>query len=105
MKHGVLAQKEIVTADENELVHTFTGDAAFLISLVNRNGDVALFSIAHVPAGEILSDRHWFILDRQISNSETLPIKYLATKDDQLIVSCTTGNASVTLHGVEKNVG
>lgn len=101
MNHGILAQVEINQADSSELVYTFTGVAAFTATLINRDSQAEHFTLYHLPQGSILNDKHIIVYEFEVIKSITLPVKYLANVGDQLIVKCSTADASVTLHGVE----
>ena len=88
-------------------MHTFTGAAAYQLSLTNRNaiasGDpMPAFDVAHVPAGETFGDQHWLVWKHPVMNWETLPQKYLADAGDSLHLRVTHPNTTLFVFGAER---
>ncbi len=100
MKHGILAQHIVSTADTPEQVYTFTGNAAYTLSFTNPLETSVEFSVAHVPAGESLDDKHWLVWKHDVQNWGSLAHKFLAGKDDQLYVRGSHAGTVLHLHGV-----
>lgn len=101
MKHGILVQHQITTANTVELAYEFNSATAYQISFGNHQSGTATFSVALVPAGETLQNKHYLIINKTVVSSLTEAIKRLANVEDKLYVqSNLTGH--ISLEGIEQ---
>ncbi len=101
MKQGVLTQYLIQDANTPECAYIFGGASAYILSFTNPHSTSTEFSVAHVPAGEALSTKHWLILKEDVQNWNSLPVKYLASSGDQLYVAASAAEVTLHVHGVD----
>ncbi len=101
MKHGILAQHTVSTADTPEQVYTFGGNAAYQLLFTNPAEVSTEFDIAYVPQGETLAAKHWMILKHDVQNWEGLSFKFLAAAGDVLYVRASAKLVSVHVNGIE----